>query len=33
VAAWANHTGYNPENGDVSNPFARAIQFGINAKF
>jgi outer membrane receptor protein involved in Fe transport len=33
VAAWANHTGYNPENGDVSNPFARTIQFGINAKF
>jgi TonB-linked SusC/RagA family outer membrane protein len=33
VAAWANHTGYNPENGDVSNPFARTIMFGINAKF
>ena len=33
VAAWANHTGYNPQNGDVSNPFARTIMFGINAKF
>ena len=33
VAAWANHTGYNPQNGDVSNPFARTVMFGINAKF
>ncbi|MBR1464704.1 MAG: TonB-dependent receptor [Prevotella sp.] len=31
--AFANHTGYNPENGDVSNPFARTIMFGISAKF
>lgn len=33
VAAWANHIGYNPENGDVSNPYARSIQFGLSAKF
>ena len=33
VAAWANHTGYNPENGDVSNPYARTIMFGLSAKF
>lgn len=33
VAAWANHIGYNPENGDVSNPYARTIQFGLSAKF
>ncbi len=30
---WANHRGYNPENGDVSNPFAKTILFGISAKF
>lgn len=30
---WANHIGYNPENGDVSNPYARIIMFGVNAKF
>ncbi len=30
---FANHRGYNPENGDVSNPWAKSILFGINAKF
>ena len=30
---WANHRGYNPENGDVSNPFAKTVLFGISAKF
>ncbi len=25
--------GYNPENGDISNPWAKVIMFGINAKF
>ena len=25
--------GYNPENGDISNPWAKTIMFGINAKF
>ena len=32
-ATWANHIGYNPENGDVSNPYAKIIMFGVNAKF
>ena len=30
---WANHIGYNPENGDVSNPYAKIVMFGVNAKF
>ena len=30
---FANHRGYNPENGDVSNPWAKSIIFSINAKF
>ena len=30
---FANHTGYNPENGDVSNPFPKTIMFGVSAKF
>ena len=25
--------GYNPENGDVSNPFAKIVMFGVGAKF
>ena len=29
----ANHIGYNPENGDVSNPYAKIVMFGVNAKF
>jgi TonB-linked SusC/RagA family outer membrane protein len=29
----ANHRGYNPENGDVSNPWGKTIMFGINMKF
>lgn len=29
----ANHRGYNPENGDVSNPFGKTVMFGINIKF
>ena len=29
----ANHTGYNPENGDVSNPYGKTIMFGVNIKF
>ena len=32
-ATWANHSGYNPENGDVSNPYAKTILFGLSAKF
>jgi len=32
-ANWANHSGYNPENGDVSNPYAKTILFGLSAKF
>ncbi len=30
---YANHRGYNPENGDVSYPWAKAIIFGFNTKF
>ena len=30
---FANHRGYNPENGDVSNPWAKSIIFSVNAKF
>ena len=33
VAAWANHSGYNPESGDTSNPYARTLMFGLSAKF
>ena len=29
----ANHLGYNPENGDVSNPYGKTIMFGVNIKF
>lgn len=29
----ANHRGYNPVNGDISNPWAKAIILGINVKF
>ena len=29
----ANHRGYNPENGDESYAWAKAVIFGINAKF
>ena len=29
----ANHRGYNPINGDTSNPWAKSIILGINAKF
>ena len=31
--SFANHTGYNPINGDVSHPWAKIITLGINAKF
>lgn len=30
---FANHRGYNPENGDVSNPFAKTVLIGVSAKF
>lgn len=30
---FANHRGYNPVNGDVSNPWAKSIILGVNAKF
>lgn len=30
---FANHRGYNPENGDISNPWVKTISLGINAKF
>jgi len=30
---FANHRGYNPVNGDTSNPWAKSIILGINAKF
>jgi len=30
---FANHRGYNPVNGDISNPWGKSIIFGINAKF
>ena len=29
----ANHRGYNPVNGDISNPWARSVTLGINIKF
>ncbi len=29
----ANHRGYNPENGDISNPFGKTVMFGVNLKF
>lgn len=29
----ANHIGYNPENGDMSNPFGKSVIFGVNVKF
>ena len=31
--SFANHSGYNPINGDVSHPWAKIITLGINAKF
>lgn len=30
---FANHRGYNPVNGDTSNPWAKSIVLGVNAKF
>lgn len=30
---WANHDGYNPENGDLSNPYAKVVLMGVNVKF
>ena len=30
---FANHRGYNPENGDMSNPWVKTINIGVNAKF
>lgn len=30
---FANHRGYNPENGDNSNPWAKTVSLSINAKF
>ena len=32
-STFANHRGYNPINGDTSNPWAKSIILGINAKF
>ena len=29
----ANHNGYNPENGDMSNPYGKTVIFGVNIKF
>lgn len=29
----ANHRGYNPVNGDISNPWAKSVTLGINIKF
>lgn len=29
----ANHLGYNPENGDMSNPYGKTVVFGVNVKF
>lgn len=29
----ANHRGYNPENGDISNPWGKTVMFGLNLKF
>ena len=31
--SYANHRGYNPENGDTTYPWAKTMIFGINAKF
>ncbi len=31
--SFANHRGYNPENGDTTYPWAKTMIFGINAKF
>jgi TonB-linked SusC/RagA family outer membrane protein len=31
--SFANHRGYNPENGDTTYPWAKTLIFGINAKF
>lgn len=30
---FANHRGYNPINGDISNPWAKSIILGVNVKF
>ncbi|MFV0290126.1 MAG: SusC/RagA family TonB-linked outer membrane protein [Mangrovibacterium sp.] len=30
---WSNQRGYNPESGDTSFPFAKAVLFGVRAKF
>ncbi len=30
---YANHRGYNPENGDTTYPWAKSMIFGVNAKF
>ncbi len=30
---FANHRGYNPVNGDISNPWSKAIIFGVDLKF
>ncbi|MDR2914425.1 MAG: TonB-dependent receptor, partial [Tannerella sp.] len=29
----AKHRGYNPENGDISHPWAKSMIFGLNASF
>ncbi len=29
----ANHSGYNPENGDVGNPFTKIVLLGVSVKF
>lgn len=31
--SFSNQRGYNPENGDVSYPWAKTLMFGINARF
>jgi hypothetical protein len=33
IASHANQRGYNPENGDVSYPWATTLILGLNAKF
>lgn len=30
---FANHRGYNPINGDISNPWAKSVILGVNVKF
>lgn len=30
---FANHRGYNPENGDTSNPWVKSVTVGVNVKF